>query len=219
MARQWHVGAGDLRFGAVLVIVGYVAAATLALAGCLVARRARIRLAAVDRGEARAQSTMAALWIAVAATLVVLAVGRGLDLETWFVRTMRRLSYEEGWYDRRRELQGPVIVAVLLAGVVLAALLARWLPRGARRLAGVRTAVVALLVFTVVRTISFHDVDQLLSLGGRLWIGSLVEAALLALVVAAALRWHLAERRVVAAALAAGAAVPATLPAPASVRT
>lgn len=200
VAGSWSPGIGH-RDALVWVIVGlYAIAFGLAVVALVTARRAGRRLAEVDPDEAGRQRLLARVWTVIAVVLLVFGLGRQFELQTWFIDTMRRTAWRDGWYQRRREYQAEVISGLIVLGVFAAAVVAYVLRRVVGRIALVLAGVVALGVFVAVRAISFHYVDKLLELGGD-DLGSMLETAGLLLIIAATLKWWFDERRLVAARL------------------
>lgn len=184
------------------VVVAYAVAVALAVWAVVVARRACRQLSVADPAEARRQQIMARVWVAVALVLLVLGISKQFDLESGVLTLLRRIAYEGGWYARRRQYQAEFIVALIGVTVAACVVTAFVLRRAVRRIALVLLALSLLVVFVVVRTISFHYVDHLLERGGRFRLSGTLEGAGIVLVVLASLHWHRAERSIVAEAAA-----------------
>lgn len=147
---KWSPGVGDPTLIAWLIVAAYVTAALLS-AWC------------AWRGAANQQKKQQAFWLILAILLVLLAVNKQLDLQTWLTSIARSISRERGWYQQRRFFQMCVVVVIAAVGGCFI-MLAGWLMRdcGRHRLAFI--GLVLLLVFIVVRSASLHPLDDVLSL-------------------------------------------------------
>jgi hypothetical protein len=151
---QWRPGIGDPTPMGWMTVVAYLAASL----ACWRAAAARRK---TNRHE---KSRSAPFWSLLSLILLFLAINKQLDLQSALTELGRRLIREQGWYDRRRELQLLFIMSVAGLGcAVLGGLgwMARRTSRG-RLLA--LTGLIFLVVFIVVRASSFHRIDQILGL-------------------------------------------------------
>lgn len=154
-----------------------------------------------------------ATWYACALALAVVACVRLWALDDAAARSIARYSFHHGWYENRRDFQGPVVAALLLVGVLaLLVVRRRLVAQGAlETVAGAATLV--LVALSTVRTVSFHDADFLLGYDhDGLSPGVVIEAlAVLCLGIVASLRvgqsWPMTFERRHFAAAAAGVAV------------
>ena len=116
----------------------------------------------------------ATLWWILALGLTALGINKQLDLQTALTEFARSLAYQEGWYEKRREVQVLFIYAVAaLAGCTAIAL--AFLARKAPFATLVAIAGSAcLLAFVAMRAASFHHFDRFIGseyLGLRMnWI-------------------------------------------------
>jgi hypothetical protein len=131
------------------------------------------------------------LWQLLALGLLALGINKQLDLQTAFTEIGRIVAVQEGWYERRHEVQinfiyGVVAFAGLIA-VALAVLARKTHPATICALTGS----VCLLAFIVVRAASFNHVDLFLGselLGLRMnWV---LEMGGIGIIISAA-RWRL----------------------------
>jgi hypothetical protein len=198
---RWHLGIAGLRAGDWVIVGAYAAAFVVAVGAACVAGRAATDLPGHDAVEAHTQQVLRRVWIGVALVLLALGINRQLDVQTWFIQTLRRRAYEGGWYDRRREYQAAVIGAIFLAALVLGGVLAAALRRVLRRIALVMAGIVGLTAFVGIRAISFHDVDHLLAV--HRGAGDAIELGGIVVVVVATLIWWRQERQIVSRPLAA----------------
>jgi hypothetical protein len=160
------------------------------VAAWLCARNARSSAALAEAGgrriaEARSRRRF---WLVLAVLLLLLGLTRQLDLQQLAANMMRALFRSEGIYGERSGLQLGLIVAIGVFGTVglLIALLS--LRRAEPSVLAALLGAATLVLFTVIRTISLHDIDQFLNRGvglPRLRVNSLIELGLLALVVIA----------------------------------
>ncbi len=208
-AGRWRLADGGLDELSWCIVGVYAVAFLLAVTAVVAARRGRRQVSTLDRAEERSQVVLARVWIVVAIALAVMGINKQLDLQGWFVQTLRRTSVEDGWYLRRREYQAEVITGLFALGLIVTGVLAYLLRRVVWRIVFVIAAVVALGVFVAVRAISFHYVDRLLELGGRYGLDPMLEVGSLGLVIVATLQWLWAERRIVERTVARGAVSPA----------
>jgi hypothetical protein len=145
----WRPGIGDPTVFGWLTVALYVAAAVLA--GFAMRRSGRARSA-----------TDARFWLCVAVAMLLLAVNKQLDLQSWFTHAGRDLARQMGWYAYKRDLQFWFVVSVAVAACLgLGGLL--WLVR--RGGPGTWLAILGLIFlgcFIVLRASSFHHVHALL---------------------------------------------------------
>jgi len=157
------------------------------VAAWLCARNARFSTALADMGRRRIAEARSRrrFWLVLALLLLLLGLTRQLDLQLLAANMMRGLLASEGLYGERSGLQLGLIVAIGIFGVagLLIALVSfrRAEPPVLIALLGGAT----LTVFTVIRTISLHDVDQFLGSGvgvPYLRVNALIELGLLAMI-------------------------------------
>lgn len=94
-----------------------------------------------------------------AALLLLLAVNKQLDLQSWVTQTGRDLVKELGWYEDHRSLQAAFIGGILLAGVATLVVAAWWCRRRLRETGLALVGMTVLVAFIVIRAASFHRVD------------------------------------------------------------
>lgn len=104
-------------------------------------------------------------WVVLAALVLVLGLTRQLDLQALLSELARGLVSAEGQYDTREGFQLALVIAVAIFGTIgLGMALVTF-----RQVEGsVLTAVAGmavLMVFTLIRLISLHDIDHFLGLG------------------------------------------------------
>jgi hypothetical protein len=145
--------------------------------------------AAAFLGERSGARFAARAWLSGAVILVVLAIGRDLEFGPWLTQRGREIAYAHGWYPDRRPFQRRADVALLAVGVVAVGVAAAWHSR-LRGYAPGLVLMISLVVYSAVRTVSYHDVDQLLY--NHPWHGirlnSILEASLTLSLAAVALR-------------------------------
>lgn len=129
-------------------------------------------------------------WWLLAIAVLILGLGRELELGSAITDRGRSWSRTQGWYPDRRPLQRWADLAVLLAGTLALVVLAAILGRRARTQLPAFCVLVLLAMFVGVRAISYHDVDQLLY--NHPWHGLRLNAAIeigLTLAMAASALW------------------------------
>ncbi|WP_289069449.1 hypothetical protein [uncultured Aliiroseovarius sp.] len=150
---SWHPGAGDP------TIIGWATTGLTCFAGILAIRCARApAMAAVDQRFQRW------FWVSTGIFLMLLALNKQLDLQTYLLAVGRCFSRLQGWYDVRREVQ--LLVALVATGLVTGWV--AWIMLGLRgalsKMWLALSGLVALGLFVALRLFEmFHVVD-----GGRL---------------------------------------------------
>jgi hypothetical protein len=142
---RWTPGIGDPTFAGWATVVLYFVAFGL----CARALR-NTRMEGVERS----------FWAAVTLLLGALGINKQLDLQTLFTQLARSLAWRQGWYEQRREAQILFAAAAVCVGLVAAAFLL-WLMR--RSAIPTRIVIVGcclLIVFVLVRALSFHHFDR-----------------------------------------------------------
>jgi hypothetical protein len=169
--RKWVPGIGDPTFFGWFTVLAYLATAVLcvlcAKQAAIVPKRYNLDDEDVFLPRKR-PSPLRWLWWSLGIIMLVLAVNKQLDLQTWFTFTARDLAKSGGWYAERRTYQAGFIIAIastmfLLIAIVGIAIRYYW--------SKVWLAIVGLGLlssFIVIRAVSFHHIDMLLgwSLGG-----------------------------------------------------
>ncbi|MGZ4767740.1 MAG: hypothetical protein ACXVLX_03740 [Ilumatobacteraceae bacterium] len=161
----------------------------------LTARSGEHRLVDADGLESRDQRSMKQLWLLIAVTMVLLGINKQLDLQTLLIQKVRKQAYVHGWYSQRRRYQVDFIATMLVVGLFATIGLAFWLRRVLRRVALAIAGIGMLVLFVVIRAASFHYVDKVLSLGGRVRVNWILELSGIGLIIVAALQWQYIDRR------------------------
>lgn len=179
---RWSPGIGDPSVAGWLATFAYFATALGCWQAALRIRPAYRKLPALHR-EWR-------LWRVLSALLAALGLNKQLDLQSALTELGRILAESGGWYAERRGVQ-LAFVAALAALALGATAGAAWATR--RTTPPARIAVIgtgALLAFVVIRALSFHHFDRLIS---QSWLGlrasSLLELAGIAVILLAT-RWQ-----------------------------
>jgi drug/metabolite transporter (DMT)-like permease len=137
----------------VLRAAAYIVAAALCLVAGLREREAR-------RGTA---SLVPVFWFALAALMLFFGVSRVLEIGPEVTTLGRRFARDRGWYDERRHYQRPVVDIIFFGGLALVGAGWIWFFRTVYRerpLAFI--AVVYIVTFVAIRTVSLHQVDHFL---------------------------------------------------------
>jgi predicted histidine transporter YuiF (NhaC family) len=192
---RWHLGIGDPDAISWCIVGAYAVAVGLSVWAIVTAVRGARQLDGVDPQESRNQRLLAAVWLVVAVVMLLLGINKQLDLQTWFLQTMRRKAFEGGWYGERRRYQADFIGVTLLVATMAAAVLAYVLRRVLRRIVVTIVGLAMLVLFVTIRAISFHYVDYVLRMGGRLGVNVTLELAGILLIAASALVWLRGDRR------------------------
>jgi len=127
-------------------------------------------------------------WLVLAALLLLLGLTRQLDLQQLAANMMRALLRSDGVYGERSGLQLGLIVAIGIFGTMGLLIALMSLRRAEPSVLVALLGAAFLIIFTVIRTISLHDIDRILNHGvglPRLRVNTLIEIGLLALIVIA----------------------------------
>ncbi len=159
-------------------------------AAWLCAANARRSAALADAGARKVALARSRrrFWVVLAALIALLGLTRQLDLQALAAQVTRGLLHQDGVYDERGGLQIGLIAAIGIFGMI-GLLVALFSFRRAE--ASVLVALVGAILlasFTLIRTISLHDVDQLLHQGlgvPHLQVNNLIEVGLLAVITGA----------------------------------
>jgi hypothetical protein len=173
-----------------LLVGAYLASAVLCLralrAGRLGARLATFMPADIDRRRAPRTGDnrrRVVFWTLLTAGLLLVGLDRRLGVIAWITDAVRQAAIDGGWYDRRRDLQLVLVLALGASGIGMLAVVAgrarHRLPRHAPALIG--AAVIGLLLAT--RALSYHHVDGVLQRGiGPVSLAAMLEATAIAVV-------------------------------------
>jgi hypothetical protein len=147
MEFNWRPGIGDPTIGGWLTVALYLIAAAFSW-------RASMRETA--QSERR-------IWRFVAIVFVGLGINKQLDLQSAFTELGRIAAVNNGWYDRRHDVQVSFIkfVAALCAAMAIGLLICSRSVSSSCRIAILGTVIVA--GFVLVRASSFHRVDILIN--------------------------------------------------------
>lgn len=113
-------------------------------------------------GRVPLSGRLAALWLWVGVLLFLLGINKQLDLQTALTEIGRMMAEEEGWYERRAQVQLAFIVGVVLIGAWCLAAVVRLARGGLSTVRGVLLGTLFLMCFVAIRASSFHHVDALL---------------------------------------------------------
>ncbi len=104
------------------------------------------------------------LWGLLATLLLSLGLNKQLDVQTTLTRFARALAYEQGWYQHRRIVQAMVIGCLGLVAMSGTIWMLCRLPRASRPARYALLGATALVLFVVLRAISFHHLDAVLGM-------------------------------------------------------
>ncbi len=101
-------------------------------------------------------------WLIIGLLSLILGFNKQLDLQSLLTAIGKYYAHQQGWYERRRLIQGAFIGMILILGIGFIA----W---GMRFFKGILihnwlafTGIVFLIVFILIRASSFHHMDQLI---------------------------------------------------------
>lgn len=147
----------------------YTAPSTFSLiAACLYGLVVASCLLALGTAAKRRQARWHVLgWFAIAVLFVALGVMRLFAFEDLLREGLRSVIRDEGAYDSRREVQGPVFAALFITAAFFAGF---WFYRTSRAISGRRNVATmiaigcafALTFLASLRIVSLHSVDELL---------------------------------------------------------
>ena len=131
------------------------------VAGWVIAAEYLVGAAACGMNAAwSVQSASRRFWITLSSAMLLLGINKQLDFQTFVWLEGRKIARYQGWYEDRIWAQGALTIAIALSGIVFLYLLVR-LSRYERSEARVTMlGMVLLCVFVLVRSISYHPVDQ-----------------------------------------------------------
>lgn len=106
-------------------------------------------------------------WIVAAAFFLILVAMRLVEAEEWTRQLLREWLRQEGGYEARRTIQGPLVAATLIMGTLGAGYAWRSWPglhsgKGRLLLWTIRQVMLGFLVLIALRVVSLHAVDALL---------------------------------------------------------
>jgi hypothetical protein len=148
---RWRPEIGDPSMMGWVTVCAYAIAAIMCW---LAARRCR-RVSGTERGSG-------AMWLLIAASMALLCVNKQLDLQSLLTDIGRVISWRQGWYEDRREVQKLFIFGLLggfavMGGVVMVVCRGFW-----RRHVLLAIGLCFLGSFVAVRAVSFHHFDVFL---------------------------------------------------------
>jgi hypothetical protein len=184
---RWQPGVGDASTFGWVTVLAYFLVAALALRAFLLHRGAANEPPRVSWPPVHDEALLVRFWGLVTLTMVVLGINKQLDLQSWIAQLGRDLAHDQGWYERRRIVQGLFILAVGALGGLATAALAFSMRRVLHR---VRAAVIglgALITFVIIRATSLHHIDALLG-RGRIRLNWVLELGGIGLIALSALR-------------------------------
>jgi hypothetical protein len=126
--------------------------------------------------DGRRDSIAPKFWLVLSVFMFVLFLNKFLDLQSLLTLSLRRSARVEGWYKNRRSLQYVfVVVSAAMGTTCLAASL--YLLRSRWRQCGLACfAAVFLLTLVVIRSASYHPIDELIY--GMPYVGNRANAGL-----------------------------------------
>ena len=161
----WHAGIGDP------TVLGWVTV----LAYCIATLRCAFKASKSDKNEENYR-----FWTYLAIFLLLLAINKQLDLQSWFTQVIRTLAQAQGWYENRKLLQ-LLFIAFLGIGMLLTLLSIRlYLVQSWHNYPMTWVGIVLLNTFILMRAASFSHIDRMIhypvfgiKLNGVMEIGSI----------------------------------------------
>lgn len=145
-AQAWNPGWGDADILGVFLTFLYATAALMTAYSAV-----QVWLYGSERSSCW-------LWTLAAVYLVLLAINKQLDLQTFLTQTARCVARAQGWYAERRGFQEVATLAILCVGVLAGGTLVVTSRRGN----GLMIAGLGLLsTYIALRILSFHHMDTL----------------------------------------------------------
>jgi hypothetical protein len=102
------------------------------------------------------------VWIAIACVLAALAANREWNFHELITAWGREFAMEQGWYGRRRLIQGLLILWLLLLASMGWSRMFRWVQSVSLQAQLACVGGVLLITFVTVKAVSLHQVDSLL---------------------------------------------------------
>lgn len=128
-------------------------------------------------------------WLVLAALLLLLGLSRQLDLQTLAASAARTVLREDDVYGERSGLQIGLVVAIGTFGTIGLLIALVSFRRVEASVLVAMAGAALLMIFTLIRTISLHDIDRLLMQGigvPHAQVNNVIEIGALLLVAAAA---------------------------------
>jgi hypothetical protein len=156
---RWRFGIGDPSAVGWIAVAAYWGTFILA---CRAWMRSRRATANINPLNARDERIMEALWLSVAVTLLFLGINKQLDLLTALTQALRDAAKAWGWYSVRRPYQIETIAGLCAGGACSIALGAYLTRRVLRRTIVAIVGLNLIVVFVLIRTVSYHYLDILI---------------------------------------------------------
>ena len=156
---------------------------------CLFNARRSIALAEIGGRRIALARSRRSFWLVLAVLLLLLGLSRQLDLQALAARAVRAELYDEGSYPQRSGLQVGIVAAIGTFGTIGLLIALFSFRRAEASLLAAMAGAAALVIFTLVRTVSLHDIDQLLGQGigiPHAQINNVIEIGALVLIAASA---------------------------------
>jgi hypothetical protein len=141
---RWHAGIGDP------TIFGWMAVLVYIIAIFLCSKQAIISKKSTEDAH---------FWAGLALFLLLLAINKQLDLQTWFTQTIKDNALAHGWYAHRKPVQIIFIVTLGLSFLIVLTSLQLFLTNSWRRHRLAWLGICLLCTFILMRASSFHHFD------------------------------------------------------------
>ena len=102
---------------------------------------------------------IARFWLVSTIVLLLLALNKQLDLQTWLVRTGRDLAHDFGFYDSKHTIQAVFVICLALAALITGVLALLKLRGHMDNVGLAGVGLIVLLAFILLRAASVSHVD------------------------------------------------------------
>ena len=143
----WYAGIGDP------TLLGWITVS----AYCVATLRCTFKASMLDKNEANYR-----FWAYLAMFLLLLAINKQLDLQSWFTQAMKTAAQMHGWYGQRKSLQ-VIFIAFLSVSMLFTLLSIRlYLAQSWHHYPITWIGIVFLSTFILMRAASFSHIDQMI---------------------------------------------------------
>ncbi|HEY6878529.1 MAG TPA: hypothetical protein VI299_10950 [Polyangiales bacterium] len=162
---RWQPGVGDTSAFGWVTVLAYFVAAGLSLRALWLHRAGAGALPRGSWPPVPDDVLLVRFWGFVVLTMIVLGINKQFDLQSLVAELGRDLARDQGWYERRRIVQGLFVLGVGAVGGLATAALAFTMRRVLNRVVGAVVGLGALTTFVIIRATSLHHIDALLGRG------------------------------------------------------
>lgn len=150
---RWTPGIGDPTIMGWVTVAIYFGAALLCFWAVL---KTSIKQETSIPGNGKA---LKLFWICLALILVFLGFNKQLDLQSLLTQIGKDIAVEQGWYNKRREVQFLFVIFIGVGGTIILSFLMYKYWKMPGYIKTTLIGCVILFVFIMIRAMSFHHVD------------------------------------------------------------